>query len=393
MVLYDIKTFDKQVRKLATGQRLKKYLEVLPGLDTDLLFRKYPKIILMDIRKFEERVDALRNFLGGGDMAKAISSAPDILLSDIELCLQPRLTRLVSALQGVINADEVRSMVIQCPQVLLSDVRNVIVPGLRFMLRCCSDAVTLGRRLYRDPALLLALSGTGPLARLQFTLEQYQNGTIVMDVGTTSENEKSCVGPTRGSNVTSVTVGVKDIPIGAPQVVSSEDLTRLPEVTGAGGNSTQFNSTRGVRGLHESNNRLLPAVLFPQCIKCTTRDFVWRNPAYVAYLMERQGLGKAGGGVKVDEGQIVSWERAVGARLSAKYRPGVTPYAKAKMAKGPRGQKVPLSELDLLVGDVLHVNKRISEVFRTQMLSRKEAVYLRQEIGKLAEDMEWGRRQ
>ncbi|CAM9803218.1 unnamed protein product, partial [Discosporangium mesarthrocarpum] len=376
MALYDLRTFDKQVRKLATGQRLKRFREVLPGLDTERLFADYPKIVLMDLRKFEEGVSGLRNLLMGGDVAKAVSLAPELLLNDVVLCLRPRFTRLVAALQGSISADEVREMVIRCPHLLLSDVRNTVVPGLRCMLRCCEDHQGLGRRLYRDPALLLV--GVGPLARLQFTLEEHQSDT--------SKAAAAAVGLGGGRDVNST---------------AALNATHTTAETGAIGDSGGMIELKGMVFGHgdgggmmlvEGKGRLLPLVLFTQILKCSTKDFVERNPTYVTYLMQRQGLGLTAN-ARVDEGQIMLWERAVGARLCAKYRPGVTSYAAAKMAEGPDGQKRVLSELDLLVGDVLHVNKRLRVLFRDRMLNRPEAVYLSQEVSKLAEDLEWGSRQ
>lgn len=43
------------MRKLATGYRLKRFKELLPGLDTDTLFTDYPKVLLMDLKKVDTR--------------------------------------------------------------------------------------------------------------------------------------------------------------------------------------------------------------------------------------------------------------------------------------------------------------------------------------------------
>lgn len=51
-------------------------------------------------------------------------------------------------------------MVVRCPHLLLSDVRNVVVPSLLYLLRCTTDHDELGKRLFRDPALLLVSSKT-----------------------------------------------------------------------------------------------------------------------------------------------------------------------------------------------------------------------------------------
>lgn len=40
-----------QVRKLATGYRVKRFKELLPGLDTETLFTDYPKVLMMDLKK------------------------------------------------------------------------------------------------------------------------------------------------------------------------------------------------------------------------------------------------------------------------------------------------------------------------------------------------------
>lgn len=39
------------MRKLATGYRLKRFKELLPGLDTETLFTDYPNVLLMDLKK------------------------------------------------------------------------------------------------------------------------------------------------------------------------------------------------------------------------------------------------------------------------------------------------------------------------------------------------------
>lgn len=60
----------------------------------------------------EERVEGLRELLSGGDVSKAVSRAPQLLLNDVKLSLRPRMTRLVVALsvyslEGVLDADKV----------------------------------------------------------------------------------------------------------------------------------------------------------------------------------------------------------------------------------------------------------------------------------------------
>lgn len=54
MVSSSLIHFDVQVRKLATGYRLKRFKELLPGLDTDTLFTDYPKVLLMDLKKVSQ---------------------------------------------------------------------------------------------------------------------------------------------------------------------------------------------------------------------------------------------------------------------------------------------------------------------------------------------------
>lgn len=79
-------------------------------------------------------------------------------------------------------------------------------------------------------------------------------------------------------------------------------------------------------------------IFLVQVLKCQLRDFVERNPGYVSFLAQRQGLATeavhahgvgAGEGVTgaghTEEtlepgGQVVFWERAVGARLSEMFR-------------------------------------------------------------------------
>lgn len=84
-------------------------------------------------------------------------------------------------------------MVVACPQLLLSDVRNVVVPSLQYMLQSTSDHDELAKRLFRDPSLLVV--GVGPLARLQYTLEQYRKGTASVAMG----NLGAAVGPEASS--------------------------------------------------------------------------------------------------------------------------------------------------------------------------------------------------
>lgn len=61
----------------------------------------------------EEKVEELRELLPGEHVARVVSTAPDLLLNDMQTCLRPRMTRLVAALttvkhfQGVIDADKV----------------------------------------------------------------------------------------------------------------------------------------------------------------------------------------------------------------------------------------------------------------------------------------------
>ena len=40
-----------QVRKVATGYRVKRFKELLPGLDTETLFTHHPKVLMMDLKK------------------------------------------------------------------------------------------------------------------------------------------------------------------------------------------------------------------------------------------------------------------------------------------------------------------------------------------------------
>lgn len=61
----------------------------------------------------EEKVEELRELLPGECVARVVSSAPDLLLNDVQTCLRPRMTRLVAALttvkqfEGIIDADKV----------------------------------------------------------------------------------------------------------------------------------------------------------------------------------------------------------------------------------------------------------------------------------------------
>lgn len=67
-----------------------------------------------------------------------------------------------------------------------------------------------------------------------------------------------------------------------------------------------------------------------QVLKCQMRDFIARNPEYVSFLAQRQGLDVSSVShiTQVDEqweehghqSEVVFWERAVGGRLSEMFR-------------------------------------------------------------------------
>lgn len=143
---------------------------------------------------------------------------------------------------------QVRAMVVTCPQLLLSDVRNVVVPSLQCMLQSTSDHDELATRLFRDPSLLVV--GVGPLARLQYTLEQHRNGTASIAMG----NLGAYVGP---------------------EAASTASHHPTPWV-GAGSGKAATGGTKSMRSpskkddassdvfLGEDQSRLLPPVIVPQ---------------------------------------------------------------------------------------------------------------------------------
>ncbi|CAM9732626.1 unnamed protein product [Hapterophycus canaliculatus] len=353
-------------------------------------------------QKVEEKVEELRELLPGERVAGVVSVAPDLLLYDVQTCLRPRMTRLVAALttverfRGVLDADKVRAMVVTCPQLLLSDVRNVVVPSLQYILQSTSDHDELAKRLFRDPSLLVV--GVGPLARLQYTLEQYRNGTASVAMG----NLGAAVGPEAPSTAAAGNAGSgKAMPARKmrKKVSANKDAPAMPTDLG------------------EDQSRLLPPVIVPQVLKCQMRDFIARNPRYLAFLAQRQGLD-ASSVSHIIEGddydksednghQQVFWERAVGGRLAEMFRPVVSPYAREKMreaggkgkgkrkGKGPDGQKeAPLSELDMLIGDVLYFNHRMGVLASNiqKKMPLPQAVDIGEEVNKLAEDVKWGSR-
>ncbi|CBJ31071.1 expressed unknown protein [Ectocarpus siliculosus] len=391
MILYDIKSFDQQVRKLATGYRLKRFKELLPGLDTETLFTEYPNVLLMDLKKVEDKVEELRELLPGERVAGVVSVAPDLLLNDVQTCLRPRMTRLVAALttvkqfQGVLDADKVRAMVVTCPQLLLSDVRNVVVPSLQYMLQSTSDHDELATRLFRDPSLLVV--GVGPLARLQYTLEQHRHGTASIAMG----NLGAYVGPEAA-----LTASHHPTPwVGSGSgkaATGGTKRTRSP---------SKKNDASSDVYLREDQSRLLPPVIVPQVLKCQMRDFITRNPEYVSFLAQRQGLdvSSISHSPEGDDQSVAFWERAVGGRLSEMFRPVDSPYAREMRearvnGKGPDGQKAPpLSELDMLVGDVLHFNDRMTVLASKIQKKMPQTVDVGEEANKLAEDVRWGSRQ
>lgn len=68
----------------------------------------------------------------------------------------------------------------------------------------------------------------------------------------------------------------------------------------------------------------------PQVLKCQMRDFIARNPEYVSFLAQRQGLdapsvshASSAEDQPEEHGRqsdVVFWERAVGGRLSGMFR-------------------------------------------------------------------------
>lgn len=134
-------------------------------------------------------------------------------------------------------------MVVTCPQLLLSDVRNVVVPSLQYMLQSTSDHDELAKRLFRDPSLLVV--GVGPLARLQYTLEQYRNGTASVAMG----NLGAAVGPEASPTVPEAGAGSeKAAPVRKrrQRAPAKKDEPAMPV------------------DLEEDQSRLLPPVIVPQ---------------------------------------------------------------------------------------------------------------------------------
>lgn len=59
-----------------------------------------------------------------------------------------------------------------------------------------------------------------------------------------------------------------------------------------------------------------------QVLKCQMRDFITRNPEYVSFLAQRQGLdvSSVSYSPEGDDLSVAFWERAVGGRLSEMFR-------------------------------------------------------------------------
>lgn len=87
--------------------------------------------LLLYCVKVEEKVEELHELLPGERVARVVSTAPDLLLNDVQTCLRPRMTRLVAALttvkqfEGVIDADKVRWLC--CYAVLCCATRWVFI--------------------------------------------------------------------------------------------------------------------------------------------------------------------------------------------------------------------------------------------------------------------------
>lgn len=70
--------------------------------------------------------------------------------------------------------------------------------------------------------------------------------------------------------------------------------------------------------------------MYGQVLKCKMRDFIARNPQYVTFLAQRQGLdvssvshiieGDDHDKSEENGGQVAFWERAVGGRLAEMFR-------------------------------------------------------------------------
>lgn len=163
-------------------------------------------------------------------------------------------------------------MVVTCPQLLLSDVRNVVVPSLQYMLQSTSDHDELGKRLFRDPSLLVV--GVGPLARLQYTLEQHRNGTASIATG----NLAAAVGP-EASETSTAGNAYFDTPwVGAGGGGKAETATRKKKrkskskskSKGANGKDMSMSMSMSIStgdlslAVEEDQTRLLPPVIVPQ---------------------------------------------------------------------------------------------------------------------------------
>lgn len=150
-------------------------------------------------------------------------------------------------------------MVVTCPHLLLSDVRNVVVPSLQYMLRSTSDHDELGKRLFRDPSLLVV--GVGPLARLQYTLEQYRAGTASIAMG----NLGAAVGP-EAALPTAQGAATPGVGGGGGSGSGGGSRSRSGKAVSARSKRRRAPSPQEVSSapLEEDQSRLLPPVVVPQ---------------------------------------------------------------------------------------------------------------------------------
>ena len=167
---------------------------------------------------------------------------------------------------------QVRAMVVTCPQLLLSDVRNVVVPSLQYMLQSTSDHDELGKRLFRDPSLLVV--GVGPLARLQYTLEQHRNGTASASIVTGNLAVATAVDP-EASETSTAGNAYFDTPwVGAGGGGKADTATgkkkrkskSKSKTTDTNGKDvpTSFSTGDLSLAVEEDQTRLLPPVIVPQ---------------------------------------------------------------------------------------------------------------------------------
>lgn len=191
------------------------------------------------------------------------------------LCCVVLMARDMHHVMRFFSLSQVRAMIVTCPQLLLNDVRNVVVPSLQYMLQSTSDHDELAKRLFRDPSLLVV--GVGPLARLQYTLEQHRNGTASAFIA--AGHLAACVGPEASETSTAAYFDTQWVGAGSKSMAETGPGRKKGQRKGKGKDTNGMDTAMSMSmstgdlslAVEEDQTRLLPPVIVPQVIQTFVR--------------------------------------------------------------------------------------------------------------------------